>query len=362
MRYDSLSSWQKALEQPNWVWPCVSFMISAEPYVLDLAWQSLLEALRRSPKWSSSALCLFDCEENETASLFDELQTLPFLVPFKVIVLRRAEKLTPAERKRLDSLLTANIEAHTLAKQNNRRFSQIYVVVMAAQCPKSNSLYKACQEQEAGALLEVVAGKGAQREAPWVIWVQQRMQLQGKTFPFGLAKQLVHELSDLSYLPTECDKLLAYIGERATITQADLEAVCTLTQPESIWQLGEAICKGDLAKALAVTDFLLENDLSPFALLASLKHQLQTGCRVAELLEAGTPQTKIASEFPQLIGRLLDNQCHLAKEYGASAFRRALERLTEMEFHLKDRPIDPHLLMQRLIFLISQRSESIQIT
>lgn len=358
MRYDSLSSWQKALEQPDWMVPCVSLMVSTEHYVLDLAWQALLETLRKSSKWSSQALCLFDCEES-TSGLFDELETLPFLVPFKVIVLRRAEKLNPAERKRLDNLLIANLKAHALAKQNKRPSSKIYVVIMTAQCPKTNPLYKVCQED--GALLDVVLGKGAQREAPWVIWVQQRMQAQGKSFPFGLAKQFVHELSDLSYLPTECDKLLSFIGERSTITQADLEAVCVLTEPESIWQLGEAICKGDTAKALSVTNFLLENDLSPFALLAALKTQLQTGCRIAELLESGASQTNIAKEFPQLVGRLLDNQCHLSKEYGANAFRKALTKIVELEFHLKDRPIDPALLMQRLVFLLSKRVDSIQV-
>lgn len=353
MRYDALSSWQKALEHTSFVTPSSVLMISAEPYTLELAWQALLEHLRRMPRWSPQGLCLFDGEEGGSLALFEELQTPPFLVPIKVIVLRRAEEWPLQERKRLDALLAAR------ATQEKGRKSPTYVIIMASSWNKNSALYTACQDPSPcqGALLEVAVEKGFQRETTWGLWLQQRMQRHGKNLPLPLAKKWVRELADPSYLSTECDKLLAYVGQRAVITQADLDAICSLAEPESIWQLGEAIFKGDCAKALSVMDFLLSGELSPFALLASLRHQLQTGCRIAELLAANVPHAHLAAQFPKLVGKLLENQCRLAKEYGVNAFHRALHGITELEFALKDRSIDPKRLMERLIFFLSKRAE-----
>ena len=382
MRYDTLSSWQKALEHRGEVTsapvtPSSVLMISSEPYTLELAWQAFLTRLRHMPRWNAQALCTFDAEESEPSAFFEELQTLPFLVPMKVILLRRAEKWSLAQRKQLDALLTRRIEVQSTqstiqSTQEQKQRSPIYVVIMASQWHKNSLFHTACGCGQAGqalqehghgygAIIEVPAAKGAQRETTWTAWVQQRMQAKGKTISFPLAKRLVHGLEDVSYLSTECDKLLSFVGERKAITEKDVEAICSLVEPESIWQLGEAIFKGDLAKALSAMHFLLDGELTPFALLASLRHQLQTGCRIAELLAAKVPQSQIAAQFPQLVGRLLDNQCRLANEYGVHAFHKALHKVIELEFDLKDRSIDPKRLVERVIFFLSQRAETVGI-
>lgn len=347
MRYDSLASWQKALEDTSLPLPSLVLMVSPESYALELAWQAFKERLRHLPRYSTQTLRLFDAEEHMPSALFEELQTLPFLVPFKVILLRRADKLPANERKRLEDFL------------KGFQAPSIYTVILASQWNKNSAFYKACQEK--GALVEIPLAKGVQRQAIWSTWLQQRMQAEGKKLSLTLAKRWVHQLEDLSHLSVECDKLLAYIGERPIITADDLEAICELKEPQSIWQLGEAICTQNSSKALAIMQFLLDSELSPFALLASLRHQMQTGCRLAELLEANQPRVQIAAEFPQLLGKMLDNQCRLAGEYGVRGFHQALYAITALEFDLKDRPIDPARLIERLIFALSRKAEAVQL-
>lgn len=354
MRYDSLSSWQKALEVQSVPIPSLVLITSPESYALELAWQAFRERLHRMPRWSVQALRLLDAEEHAPAMLFEELQTLPFLVPFKVVLLRHADKLPLADRKRLDALLTTSI--------SQAKHISLYTVIMASQWNKNSALYTACQEpRQEVALVDIPVAKGAARETIWGAWVQQRMQAEGKLLPFPLAKKWIHQLEEISHLSVECAKLLAYVGERPVITETDLEAICQLQEPQSIWQLGEAICTHNVAQAMTIMQFLLDGELSPFALLASLRHQMQTGCRLAELLEGNVPRAQIAAEFPQLVGKLLDNQSRLAREYGVRMFHKALHAITNLEFDLKDRTIDPKRLIERLIFVLSARAEKVQL-
>lgn len=338
MRYMTLSSWYQYLEKPDFVLPASTLIVSGEPYAIELGASVLLKRLRQNSKLARG-IYSFDAEEGGYEAFCAEQKILSFLSPVKVLVLRNADKLSAANVKHLDQLLIASTQG-------------IHVIILAAQYKKNSAFYTACEEQ--GLLLEIPLTKGVERERTWGAVAVEQMRQFNKTLPLTLAKHLVRQLPDISYLSSECDKLLAYVGERSEITHSDLEAVCVLREPQSIWQLGEAIFKRDLAKALTVLQFLLDSELSPFALIASLRHQLHTGCLLAELIEADTPRAELAKRFPQLVGRLLDEQCRHAGEYGVASFHKALSALNALEFHLKDRPIDPEHLLKRLLVVMTQ--------
>jgi DNA polymerase-3 subunit delta len=75
---------------------------------------------------------------------------------------------------------------------------------------------------------------------------------------------------DARTLASEVAKLVAFAGDRSTITAADVDAVVTRVAPDPFFALGNAVEARDLPQALAVLERSLEDGASPFMVLGSL--------------------------------------------------------------------------------------------
>jgi DNA polymerase-3 subunit delta len=81
--------------------------------------------------------------------------------------------------------------------------------------------------------------------------------------------------ADARALATELQKLVAYVGERATIGVADVDAVVTRVASDPFFALGNAVEERDLPEALAVVDRSVADGGHPIMLLSTVAGTLR---------------------------------------------------------------------------------------
>jgi DNA polymerase-3 subunit delta len=93
----------------------------------------------------------------------------------------------------------------------------------------------------------------------------------GKRLDGAAADRLAELLgADARTLSAELGKLVAYSGERKTITREDVDAVVVRVAGDPFFALGNAVEGRDLARALAVLGRSIDDGASPFMLLGAL--------------------------------------------------------------------------------------------
>jgi len=89
----------------------------------------------------------------------------------------------------------------------------------------------------------------------------------------GLLVELVG--ADLGRLNTEISKVISFVGGDGMISEADVEAVCSLVAEAAIWDLTDAVVRRDPDRALAVAHRMLDTGESSHRLIAMIAWQMR---------------------------------------------------------------------------------------
>ncbi len=92
---------------------------------------------------------------------------------------------------------------------------------------------------------------------------------------------------DLRLIAAEVEKLCLYVGDRPTITRADVEAVgVSQIREEEFWELGNAVVGRDLTAALFYLDDAFAHGRHPIAIVAAIAGALRRALQVRAAAEA----------------------------------------------------------------------------
>ena len=94
---------------------------------------------------------------------------------------------------------------------------------------------------------------------------------------------------DIRTFTGNLEKLIAYTGDRKTITLADARQLVQRSRQDPIYELSGAIAERDLSKALFFTASLLGNGIFPLQILATIANQLRRLLVARDFLE-GLPR------------------------------------------------------------------------
>lgn len=130
----------------------------------------------------------------------------------------------------------------------------------------------------------------------------------------------------------EIEKLMAYAGEGARITAADVDEATADAGELSLDALVDAVFEGSLKPAELAFERCLQAAMAPARILAAaIRHAL----RLHESLVAGeggaSPERAIASLRPPVYFRRKDSHLRQMRRWSESTVRRALELLAEAE-------------------------------
>jgi len=162
------------------------------------------------------------------AEVLDDLRTLPFLTPCRVVRVSEADAFISRYR--------AELEAY--AEQPS---ATGVLILECKSLPANTRLYKRIEQVGTVIKCDAIKPFAAPR---WV--VQRAREAQVGT--------------DLGRLDAELDKLALYIGARTTIRVEDVELITGRCREEQVWGILSAMAAGKQAEALALWEQVWQTD------------------------------------------------------------------------------------------------------
>jgi DNA polymerase III delta subunit len=256
--------------------------------------------------------------------------------------LQGASLFSPAVTALFDGLESlVKTEGELLASYVKSPPPKTYLLLGSSTLKPANDLYKVGKNEIV--ILDLTKEKPWEEKARLQKWVVQVIRQHQKTLSPDAIEAFFSRLpADRLLMQQEIDKLLAFSHGRQEITKQDVEAICSTTEEQNLFHLARALAFSHVAKIPILSDL---STLLP--LIGALRMQLEMGLKLSALLRKQTPPDDIASAFPRLWPKALQEAITGTKQKGETFFKNALLALYDLELGLKMSKAKPETLFTR---------------
>ena len=260
--------------------------------------------LRREAIHAIARLALGDAEDAELsvgkvpgssatlAAVFDEVRTLPFLAPRRVVVVEDADPFVTAHRRELEDYAARPVMSGTL-------------ILSTKLWPSTTKLAKAVDKS--GLAIECKAP--AEKVLPAFL-IALAKDKHGAKLSADAASLLVELIgAEVGLLAAEVQKLANSGANGAAIGREAVERLVSAHRVRKIWEVIEAATTGQGGPALEELDRLLADGEHPVGLLAAVGKSLGDVHHVGQLrrakrdLRSACAEAGVSSWFADRIGR-----------------------------------------------------------
>lgn len=219
-------------------------------------------------------------ENPATSALIAAAETLPFMADQRLVIVREHSALLRGESddKLMDYL------PHVPD-------SCVLVFYHRGKADGKKKLYKTIDKHGA------VVSFNPLRDAELNDWIMQRIQKAGKACASQTAALLAFTSgSDTMLLRAEIDKLIAYAGDRSTITEDDVRAVATRSAEFTVFNMVDAVVAGQETKAFSLLADMLTSGQERIGILAMLlrQYRILQQIKIMQYEKRTTPQMQEA--------------------------------------------------------------------
>ena len=257
------------------------------------------------------SLALTEYDSNaELAAVLDDLRTLPFLTDRRLVILRDADPFITRYRTELEAYFESPSPTGVLLL-DVRTF------------PKNTRLYK--RAQAVGQVVECEPLKGAGVSA----WINSRVRdVYGKRIEGPAVAMLLDYVGqELGLLDAELQKLTLYVGQRASLAAADVEACVGNTREEQIWGLLSAVAAGNEAAALSLWEHVWDTDrAAPARAIGGIAFKVRQLLTAKRAQEGGAAPQQLAG----MLGLWGNNAQRLRAELDAFTTAQVEQMLTRL--------------------------------
>ena len=236
--------------------------------------RQVLYALRGralGPDADDQAVASYPGDKATFAGIFDELQTVPFFAPRRLVVVEGADPFVTKYRPQLEKQIDKLPESGVLVLEvkswpANTRLAKMVKDAASISCkaPPTYKLASWCSD-----------------------WAAAQHDKQLPAPAAGLLVDLVG--SEMGLLDQEIAKLAIYVGERKKIDPSDVDRLVGNNRTESTWKIFDALAESRAAEALAILDRALEQGEEPLKIMGAFSMQLRRLAQAARLAVQGTP-------------------------------------------------------------------------
>jgi DNA polymerase III subunit delta len=212
------------------------------------------------------------------ADVLDDVRTLPFLSPCRLVIVRDADPFITRYRPELEDYVdnptptgVLLLECKTLAA-NTRLYKRV---------------------QTAGEIVKCEAIKSRMIPA-WLI--ERARSVHGIQVDQRVASLMQDLVGDeLGLLDGELQKLVLYAGERQRITTVDVEALVGQHREEKVWDILSAIAAGNEGRAMTLWEEVWQTDrAAPGRAVAGIAFTVRRLLSARRAQEAGAPMQEVA--------------------------------------------------------------------
>lgn len=257
----------------------------------------------------------FEGKDVPVGEIIDLAETLPFLAERRVIFITDSGLFKSGGEQMAEYLATPCETA--------------FFVFTESEVDKRSKLFKAVQSKGYAAEFAV------QDEKTLMRWAAGVLAKDGKKITEGTVSLLLSKAgTDMGNLQTELEKLACYCMDRDVVTDADVEAVCTVRVSNHIFDMINAVAEKKQRRALELYYDLLALKEQPMRILFLMARQYNMLLQAKELKAKGHDSRAIGASLglaPFIAAKYINQ----ASKFRTASLRSAVERCVEAEEAVK---------------------------
>jgi DNA polymerase-3 subunit delta len=160
--------------------------------------------------------------------------------------------------------------------------------------------------------------------------------------------------TNLQEVRAELSKLQLYLGAKRLIDIADVQAVVCSARSENVFEIGNAVARGETGRAFSLVKSLLTEGEAPLKILSLLVRHYRQLWKLRELQVKGKSNREMAG----LVGLppfFIDGMLQQAKRFSSIDFRCAFAFFLETDLAMKSSGADPASLLEALLLKLTQK-------
>ncbi len=218
------------------------------------------------------AVSAYAPDKLDITTVRNELDTLPFLAPLRIVIVESADPFVTEHRLALEKYFVSP--------------SKVGVLILEVKTfPETTKLAKALPDAAKIVCKPYSPYKLDEVEAWCVKWCDSRHH---RKLTADAAAALVERVGpQLGLLDQELGKLAVAIGARKQVTPEDVEAFVGRSRAANVFRILDAIGEGKPGEAFGILGELLEEGEAGLAILGTLTAQLRKLSTVGRLIAAG---------------------------------------------------------------------------
>jgi DNA polymerase-3 subunit delta len=305
------------------------YFLVGERYPRDQVLQALREAVLAGDDSDFNFESL-DAQECDAAQILSAARTIPMLGGQRLVVVREAHRLAAGELARLLPYVKDPSPSTCLVLLGDKADTRLKFFV---QLKKSGVLQKfePLKERQAPGWLSAEARRRRVKLAP------------------GAAERIAEAVgTDMGRLASALEQLSLYVGPGRQVTAEAAEELLAETRERSIFELTNAVGRGQRRQALRVLQRMLDSREPGVRMVAMLARHLRQLWIVKELSGEGADRRTIASQAG-LHPYFVKDMARQAGRIRVGTLRRMHRALFEADRALKSSKLPDGVILQRLV-------------
>ncbi|MCD8346371.1 MAG: DNA polymerase III subunit delta [Lachnospiraceae bacterium] len=312
-----------------------AYLLYGEEAYLKVQYKNKLRAAIL-PEDDTMNLSVYTGKGIDVKQMIDQAETMPFFADHRLILIE-------------DSGFFKNASPE-LAEYLPQMPPETILVFVESEVDKRGKLYK--KVKDCGRVVEMKR----QDERTLTAWVLGMVKRDGKRITQDAMSLFLQKTGDdMENIAHELEKLLSYTLDADAITPADVEAVCTETTENQIFEMIRAVAEKQQRQALDLYYDLLSLKEPPMRILFLIARQFNQMLQLKDLREQGMDHNTVASKAglaPFIAKKTLSQAAHFSKE----ALRQAVEDCVEAEEAVKTGRLNDRLAVELLIVKFSEKA------
>ncbi|MFC3745411.1 DNA polymerase III subunit delta [Paenibacillus sp. GCM10012306] len=277
------------------------------------------------------AVIPFDLSETPVQAVVEEAETVPFMVPRKLLLVRDASLFTAGKE---NAKLEHKVDLLNDYLQHPVDYSVIVFMVNSDKLDERKKIVKAVKSSGTVLAFNPLGAEELLR------WVEKGIKDRGCAVAPGTAEALIANAgTGLQGLTGEMDKLCLFAGQGGIVDTAAVESLVHRGTEQNVFTLVEDIANLRLDKALNTLYELLKQREEPIKIAALIARQFRMILQVKDLSALSYSQGQIASQLglhPYAV-KIAGEQ---ARKFGTDRLRQILSALADLDYQMKTGAVD----------------------
>lgn len=318
----------------------VYVIFNENPFLVSSECEKMLDAILE-PDQQAMALYEPKADQANITDVLDELRTLPFLAPKRVVLIKNAEPFIKANAPQLEKYLDAPSPSGVL-------------ILAVTAWDKRTRIHK--KLQKTGGLIEIAKMKSGQMPAYVTGYAHQTYGIRLDTQCSRFLVELVGD--EPGRLCREMDKLAVFVAPKKTVTLGDIEQLIGKNRMFGAFEVIDSVNAGQIAPAVErLRNMFAADKSSEYSVVGAFGWHFRRLFRARAFMEKGDSPQQAATKAG-VFGYYQSDFLRQVQQLNLPQLGKILADLGKIDFNIKTGQTTAPTAMERLItnvFLMRNR-------